>query len=75
MAREITTQRELATAVGETADTTDQIRDLLEERSTGEGSEMERFMEEIANLLESFDQRLLRIEDALNISGPAEGEH
>ena len=68
MAREITTKEELALAVGQTADTTEVIRDLLEGKETGDGSALEQAMEQIADYLESIDARIARIEDQLNIS-------
>ena len=75
MAREISDSKQLAIAVGETADTADQIKEMLEDRSAGEGSEMELALEQIAEFLEQIDSRLERIELALNISEePHEGD-
>jgi len=60
--------REVSEAIGTAADKSEEIFELLNQRQTGEDSELEESLERIDTFLETFDLRLARIEAKMGIS-------
>lgn len=65
--RQIKVQKDVTEAIGTAADKSEEIYELLNERQTGEDSELEQSLDRIATMLETFDLRLERIEAKLGI--------
>lgn len=65
--RNIKAQDDIREAIGTAADKSEEIFEMLNERQTGEDSELEQSLNRIATMLETFDLRLERIEAKLGI--------